>query len=287
MFNIPSFIGAKQPAISSGPVYSTEYQAYLDELTNIGAALPSDSVKTIFNDMVVGLIADGIWGGSKITNLSLAAQDGDINAVKVNMINPTGTKNTINNPETGVTFQPNQGITGDPANLGYIDTNVVPGTAPYTLNSANLFTFIRIQGAIGINASCLNAGNASPGPWIRFDSPNRVYMHSTGFMNVVAPSVGLIKQLFSFNRSGSAATEAYTSSINPTPPPPGTTVTVNDTDGSTGMNTDTFRVLRTGSTAVYSNSQISLFGWGGSLTSTEQAALRNRFITALTSLPGF
>lgn len=64
MFNIPSFIGAKQPAISFGPVYDPDAQAFFNRVDIAGGSL-STTEKNAVNQLVLDFKANGIWTSMK------------------------------------------------------------------------------------------------------------------------------------------------------------------------------------------------------------------------------
>ena len=60
--------------IIGGTPYDTDYQAILDYATTQGYTLPSDSQKTLQNQLLVDLKAAGIW--SKLDTFANFATDG-------------------------------------------------------------------------------------------------------------------------------------------------------------------------------------------------------------------
>jgi len=226
--------------------------------------LPSGGQQTLQNDLLVALKAAGVW--SKLDTFANFATDGDSDFALIDWKRVTD-YTAFNSP----TFTTNQGFTGN-GTSAYIDTNFNPSTSGvnYTLDSAFFGSLIRTFGATGINGSVLN-GDGIP-LWFRF-TDSRLYVNSSGFIGSVTTPAN--KSLVVGNRPNFGLQEYYLNGA----------FISSDTDISSSMPTVNLRALR--QTTTYSNSQISFSFAGGSLNSTEQAALNANLNTYLGGLTGW
>lgn len=132
MFNIPSFMGAKQPAAGGG--FDADYQAVLNYATTQGYTLPSAGQQTLQNQLLLDLKNAGIW--SKLDTFAVFATDGDSDFALIDWIRLSDYTG-INSP----TFTTNQGFTGN-GTSSYINTNFQPiNGANYAQNSAHFMVY--------------------------------------------------------------------------------------------------------------------------------------------------
>jgi hypothetical protein len=241
-----------------------DYKAILDYATAQGYTLPSSGQQTLQNQLVVDLKNGGIW--AKLDTFAVFATDGDSDFALIDW-KRLSDYTAINSP----TFTTNQGFQGDGISA-YIDSNFNPSTSGvnYTLNSASFGSLIRTFGITGINGSVLN-GDGIP-LWFRF-TDSRLYVNSSGFIGSVTTPAN--KSLVVGNRPNFGLQEYYLNGA----------FISNDSDISTAIPTNSLRALRQSTT--YSNSQISFSFAGGSLNSTEQAALYSSLNTYLGGLIGW
>jgi hypothetical protein len=97
---IANYLGS----FGSGVSYSTEYQAYLNQLTADGVTHPDPTIKVIQNQLVVDLKNAGLWTRAKTINIY---GFGSIGAGLVNIKNPSTYKHIVSGT---VTFTEGEGV---------------------------------------------------------------------------------------------------------------------------------------------------------------------------------
>lgn len=139
MFNIPSFIGAKQPSTLN---FDADYQAVLTYATSLGYTLPSAGQQVKQNQLVLDLKAGGIW--SKLDTLRVYATDGSASFALIDW-KRLALCTAVNSP----TFTTNQGYQGN-GTSSYIDTGFNPNTAVgannYKLTNASAGAWVFVSG---------------------------------------------------------------------------------------------------------------------------------------------
>jgi hypothetical protein len=276
MFNIPSFIGFKQPAVASGPVYDADYQAILTYaasiLTPVPAVLPSDANKLVQNQFVLDLKAAGIW--NKLDHLCVyngPTPCNDVFAV-IDWKNPNAVRMSTIIPT--VSFVNNQGFQGNGI-TGYIDSNYNPSTMGqnYLLNSASFGYYMR---TIDTTPQDQESGFSSQGSggrsWVRYGSTTkRAYMNSSSFASYSFFTASS-NQLVIASRLNSTQFDLYNNgSLTQT-------LSVSST-AITNVNFLSFRQVN-----VYSNCQLGLVFAGGGLTGAEISAFQTAWVAYLTNL---
>jgi len=114
--------------------YSDEAKAYFDRLEEVGSLPASSQLKNI-DDLIKGLVADGLWDNGDVLSISALPLEGQ---ALLNVI-----KNDHNATKTGtLIFTPNKGFKGN--NSGYLKRNFIPKTqgVNYQKDSATIATFI-------------------------------------------------------------------------------------------------------------------------------------------------
>jgi len=126
-----------------GSSYDPDFQAVLDEATNLGYTLPSASQQDAMNQFVIDAKASGYW--SDLDYFAVHAHDADINFCRINWVDPTSTKATF----TAVDHVDDQGCDCS-ATSGRMDSNWKFADGPNNVNS---------DVAAGVWADWINSGS--------------------------------------------------------------------------------------------------------------------------------
>lgn len=247
--------------LSGGGGFDVDYQAVLNYATTQGYTLPSDSQKTLQNQLVLGLKSAGIW--SKLDTFANFATDGDSNYALIDWKRLTQ-YTAVNSP----TFTTNQGFKGNGIS-SYIDTNfnAVTQGVNYTQNNASRYVFMFLASGTG----------ALDGKSVV--SINNMTRASTGNQRINQGTIGLtggsfdftaIQGMKSIHRTNSTNVELFNA-----------TSQGSRTATSANMNSNNQFVLRAGS--VYGGHTVSMYANGASLVS-ENTDFVNAFNTYITSL---
>jgi hypothetical protein len=272
MFNIPSFIGAKQPAISSGPVYDPDYQAILDFATGQGYALPILTQQVLQNQLLATLKIGGvnsIW--NKLDTLAIFAvkttdESSDFALIDWKRL----TVGAIYEPNNGPTYSVNGGFTGNGSTI-WIDTNFNPsiGTNQYTQNDASRFFWTPTRGNTGAFEGQTSAGMTGS----RNNAAASLTFHAA---NTTAGSISgfNVDGWHCMNRVSSATLEIYL----------GNNFTAQSSSLlSTSMSVNNQWILR--SAGNYGSHTISIYGMGSAFNSAQNQALYtaiDAYLTAIT-----
>lgn len=248
-------------AVGGGASYSPEAQALFARFTTP----PTDARKVLINNLIVALIAAGIWGKLDALYLTAAA---DSQAARRNWIADQYNLTAVAAP----TFAADRGYTGDGAS-SQLDTNLNPATAitpQYLQNSAHISAWGRtsragnsrpimsLLGGPGTNIyPLLTDGNA----YYRCNDNNEAGgLSSTG-------STGL----FLANRSGATAREGYRNGVS------GGAIGAVASKAVLNFN---FALLQ-GGTGAFSTDQIAMASIGSTLSATQALAFYNAVNTYL------
>jgi len=125
--------------------FDADYQAVLDRGTALGYTLPTDGQKIKQNQLLVNLKANGVW--AKLDVFYNFANDGGGDFATLNWKAPTLYQCTLFN---SITFNTNQGFTGNGTTM-YIDTNFqLASGVNYTLNNASRCVYINTTSGNGV-----------------------------------------------------------------------------------------------------------------------------------------
>lgn len=178
-----------QQQSEQGVSFDVDYQAVLDEATTQGYTLPSPSVQSTDNDIVIALKGDGNW--SKLEAFWKFATDGDSDFASINWIDPTGNKAVevgAGSLNWGV-----DGVQGDGTN--YLDMNVSVGGG-YLLDDCSVWIDIITEQTTntalvrGDNSGAVSTRLFNTASFMALNgggsSPNRSIMNmgGTGFFTV-------------------------------------------------------------------------------------------------------
>ena len=114
--------------MGAGAQYSPEATAYFAAMST----QPSNARKTLINNLIVGLVGDGVW--SKLDWLCLMAAHAE-QAGRLNAVNPAKSLTAYNSP----TFTVDLGFTGN-GTTAYLDIGEEPGASgnKFTQNAAHI-----------------------------------------------------------------------------------------------------------------------------------------------------
>ena len=240
--------------------YSPEAEAYFAAMTT----QPSNARKTLINNLIVGLIADGVW--SKLDWLCLMAAHAE-QAGRLNAKNPTKALTAFNSP----TFTTDLGFTGN-GSTSYLSTGEAPSGSgrQYTQNDAHFSVW-------------KNSTNTGSSPDLGGSEANiRLNPNWGGTNGIVRVNTNTDSGLpiASFTK-GFACASRYSSGL--------TRVLVNTyyegsyNSPSSAITTQTsITILRM--QTQYSSSRLSMFSSGGALSEDEMKDLRDRSSTYLTAI---
>jgi len=128
-----------------GVTYDADYQAWLNRLTALGYALPTDACSQILSDMVAGIKTDGNW--TELDRFLFFAHNGDSDGATVDMVDPTHTQATkVSSP--GWTAK--EGFYSN-GTSSYVNNNYTPSAdaVHFTLNSASVGVWLHTGGGTG------------------------------------------------------------------------------------------------------------------------------------------
>ena len=150
-----------------GASYTSEYQAVLDRATTLGYTLPSASIKTAQNALVVALKAAGIW--TKLDILYVPANDVSSNFWKLNWISPSLYECT---EPGGAVTKSSGGIKGNGSST-YASTNFTPSTQATKLTTSNGSQAIYLHTVPATGTILCGARNvAGTNPYLYFQYTN-------------------------------------------------------------------------------------------------------------------
>jgi hypothetical protein len=266
-------------AVSSYDTDAQKYFTYIDD--TFGGTL-SAGRKTLINDLIVGLKADGNF--AELDRLWLFAQEDETIAsysiMDGGIVATSGTSSTLQASENNsITWVADRGYTGDGA-TGYLNTQYTPSTdgVKYTRNSASYGVYCRTNAAT--NSAEMGAGAVlDPSSYLITK-----YIDNSAYVNVnddpsttlgtgVASSAGF----FSGRRTGANAT-----SLNKN----GNIIT-SSAESSVGICPDTFDILAIyygGSHILFSTKQIAVAYIGSG--AIDDLKLYNRIQTYMTAIGG-
>lgn len=253
---------------STPVVYDPDAAAYFAAMS----VQPDDARKSLINDLIVGLKADGVW--SKLDLFYLLAL-GTQQAANLNAKTPASFTVT---PAGTTTFTADRGYTGN-GTTGYLDTGFNPTTAPtpnWTQNSASLFCYV--------NAATSNTANNALFTW--GNTPNSLRMTPWSGASNVVHRVNNGNSTFSgtiTSRIGSQAV-SRTASTTTNAQMNGAAFGATDVTASAAVSSANAELLRLAGTIYNGNDRIACAALGGGLSGAEMTALHNRTLTYLTAI---
>jgi|GEM_PF-1154588 len=223
---------------------------------------PDDTRKGLYDALVVGLKADGLW--SKIEWLSLIAAH-DAQAGRLNLKTPSESLSAVNSP----TFTIDRGYTGDGASA-YLDTGKNYSAFTLALQNDQHWLFVNRAAVTPANTQhALGIASGTQAINIQFATNTGVRCGNTSAATFTdASKVGR----YLCTRTGSAGFDVYKDGSLVTSP----------VVASAARNASPIRLL--GHASFYSTAQVSAFCIGGGLSSGEAAALDARIATYLTAI---
>jgi len=243
--------------------FDADYQAILDYGTTQGYTLPSSAQQELQNQLVIDLKGAGVW--SKLDTFAVFATDGDSDFALIDwkrLVDMTA----VNSP----TFTANQGYVSDDVS-SYINSNYNPTTdkVNFSGNEASVFSYVFSSGS-SINAYLI--GNLQVRLFNLLTTSHRIHttigidgadLSGTGFMFL--------------NRSDSQTEEVYKN---------GALVTSASNVTSTGVvdNNDTWVLATPSFGGRYSDSTVSITGWGGSFNATDVSDFNTAITTYMSAI---
>lgn len=256
MFVIPSFMGAKQPAVGGG--FDADYAAILSYATTQGYTLPSASQQTLQNQLVVDLKAAGVWSGLDL--FYVFATDGDSDFATINWRDVNNFQCIkVNSP----TFTTNVGFkTNGTSSYLNTDYNVLNESTNFQLLSNGLAYYVTNVGSIQHGA---RAGNDA----------NQIYFGITPKRHQILTNNYTTGNdtYFASVRNGSNVAQ-YENNTN----------VVNFTSTPTALPNENYLLLalNNGGSAVLSGTtEISFFTMGGQFNNSDMYNAWNNYYTAL------
>lgn len=243
--------------------YNSGFDSATDAWTAVVVAnggTVSAARKTLVDNLIVGLKADGVW--TKLDRLWLHAAENAPSALTDLVTNTLAT--TVNSP----TFTTDRGYTGN-GSTQYINLHYNQSTngVNFTTNSASGFLYQRTQdtAAFHITFGSYNACVMIMGNGGALQACNIV----DGSFSTITPANGIVV----LSRTGASVRNFYNNGSN----------VLSDTQAAAGsLNADMY-ILGDGSVG-YSSAQVASCGFGGGLSSTEQASLSTRINTYMTAI---
>ena len=246
--------------MGAGAQYSPEATAYFAAMTT----QPSNARKTLINNLIVGLVGDGVW--AKLDWLCLLAAHAE-QAGRVNAVTPSKALTAYNSP----TFEVDLGFTGN-GTTSYLDIGEAPGVSgnKYTQNAAHISVWKNSTNT----GSCREIGGETISLQIR---PN--WGGVTGSVNINS-STGLPSPVLSSVTKGSIIL-SRTDGNNANYFVNGSGKTGSSSNIANSMPTALY-VLRVG--PGYSPSRLACMTSGGALSDTDVGNLYSRLNTYLTAI---
>lgn len=259
-------IGRRRVASGSVPIDS-DYQAVLNRATALGYTLPSSSVQTKQNQLLIDLKTAGVW--AKLDVFYCFATDGDSNFATLNWKSPTTRQVTqVSSP----TFITKQGFQGDGV-AAHLNTNFNPSTAGvinYTTDVASRHFYLYAAGN-STNQSFEGTGSATTNNTLRASGLNQRINQGTSGINT-AFDYTATKGMKSIHRTSNTNVELFNG-----------TTQGSRTAAAIGLANSVQYVLRAGTTSNVSNHTVSMYSMGASLVS-ENTAYVTAFETYLNSI---
>jgi len=140
-----TLLGVGQGQVSS---FDADYQAVLDRATTLGYDLPTLAQQNLQNQLLIDLKAAGVWAKLDVFyNFAFSPSVGGVDFATLNWKAPTLYQCTLIN---SITFNTNQGFTGNGIDM-YIDTNFqLANGVNYTLNNASRCVYINTTSGNGV-----------------------------------------------------------------------------------------------------------------------------------------
>lgn len=245
-----------------GPTYDADAAAAFAAMT----VQPTANRKTLYNNLIVGLKADGVW--AKLDWLAILAAE-TAQAGRLNLKNPAKSWSTINSP----VFTADRGYQGD-GTSAHLDMGEPFGFsgALYVQNDAHIMVAANDGGSTTTRSPHIgNVGTARSAINVLGVAGNNTYQinASVGTAYVGSAVASGIRMA---TRASSASSSAYTNG------------SVMDSSASTSgtLSTTNGALLRSQST--YSDDRVSAAGSGSSLTAADVTAYYNRLNTFLSAI---
>lgn len=235
------------------PVYTTEYQAVLDEMTDP----PGTDTAGWQNDMVYSLDSAGFWDRMDYLNIYATK---DATDALIDWINPTVNATAVNSPS----FAMYGGYTSD-GTTSYINT----GYAPIT-DSVN---FSRVSGTAGVYMRTWTAGNIGGLIGVN-QGDDDIYLtvnSNTIYVRLVAgattSTTGIVTGTYFGTRTASNAIELYINGAS----------AVSNTTTNTALPTTEVYVMRIDGNDAYMDEEFSIAFIMNGITDSEATTLNNIF----------
>lgn len=242
---------------------SSEYDADADAWFNACSTMPSPPQKYIYNNLVLGLKADGLWDAAKwlLPLAGHAAPD-----IYRNMKSPA----QVATPSGGLTIVVDRGVTGN-GTTGFIDLGVAPNAiAGFAQDSAAMLTVVRTAGAATVNIVGSSAATS-----LLFNPKNgsgNIQSRLNDVMSAALANAGSRAGRWITSRTAGAGYDRYRDG----------TALAAVVEASTGVATTNVYVLQ--HAAAFANDELSFFGIFSGLTPTQAAALDARVASYLTAI---
>lgn len=231
---------------------------------------PTTARKTLINNLIVSLLASGVWAKLDALYLMAAA---DSQAARRNWVADLFNLTAASGP----TFTADRGYQGDGAS-SYLQTgyNLSSGGGKFAQNSAMLGVWVRTEnnaiytdigaGTVGGGGSYVVLRSRDGGNLVSFTNVSGVGVSSVA----VATSVGFS----AYSRTGASTVSLYKNGSH----------ALADTKASVGLPSANLTVLAREGAVQFSANQVSAALFGSGLTDTEELATYNALNTYLTAI---
>lgn len=248
---------------SVGSGLDADTDAWIAAVVTAGGTVSSPR-QLLVDALIIDLKADGIW--SKLDRLWIFAAENSQSALVD--LKALATASAVNTP----TFTVDDGYTGN-GTSAYILSNFNPtsGSPNFIQDSANYFVW-DFDGAAKAGTWVVGyAGGGSSILNINYSGNGHEYysINEASYIEIAAAAVA---GLYCVTRTGSGAEALYVNGA----------LRHSGGNASTAVTNDNLVCLGYGSS--YGNRQVSCFGFGGGLNSTEQTALYTRLRTYMTAV---
>jgi hypothetical protein len=262
--NDADLTGANGGSSSQGVTYSTELQAVITYWQSQGYTVPSSTVLSALDVMIVSMKDDGTWANLDVLRITAFNNSALQNTARVNFKNPGSNEmSLVNLPTYGVAGFRGDGVSSCLDNLYNPSTQGIN----YAQNSASRFIWVRTAPTTGNRLDGGNSGTMNT--MAAIDTTAQRINQSTASLNVSVNMSGTGYR--AMDRPDSANVNVFVAKVKSA-----------RTATSAAMTNANQRVLATA--AAFCDAEFSIYGMSASLTDTQHNNNVDRITAYLTAI---